>query len=119
MPSTFEIRTSGDSIEDIITALLARARRLFPGARISGELASLNKAVAYRIEHGGVLAFGEPWIAIVELVTRWTADSGSRTAMSLDDMKRIVERYDFIVEQAESLGLFKPHWKEALSNEDQ
>lgn len=101
------IRLGSDSVKDIVTALLARAKRRFPKLVITGTLASQDNMLVYRITHEMAIDEKEPWLAIVKLTRLWKSDD-HRVVMAVEDMKYAVEEYDDVVDQATSMGLVKP-----------
>lgn len=109
MQTTIEIKHGEDKIEDIIKALLARARRLFPDLNISGQLVSMDGAVVYRVLHELALMSGDPWLAIVDLTTQWESKTEPhRTIWAVEGMVSVVRRYDIVVAQTAAFGIIKP-----------
>jgi hypothetical protein len=92
------------SVEDLTTAILARAKRLFPKLVIHGTLASRDGLLVYRVNHELAIRGSEPWIAIIKLTRLRNSDG--RVAMTIEDMKHVVEEYDVVVDQALDLKLF-------------
>lgn len=98
-------RIGADKVEDIVTALLARAKRRFPNLSTHGTVASQDGMIVYRITHELAIQGEEPWIAIIKLTQLWKSDG--RSVMALEEMKSVVEEYDCVIDQADAFGLIK------------
>ena len=101
------IKIGPDSIQDIVKALLARAKRQFQNLQISGVLASQENMIVYRITHELAIDGKEPWIAIIKLTRVWKSDD-NRIRIAVQSMKDAVEEYDYTVDQATDLCLIEP-----------
>lgn len=94
-----------NTIDRIVDALLAKACEYFPEHTITWELVAVGDITVCRITHSKLIRGEANWLAVVDVVDRWTS---GRNAVALQPVSNEDAIYDYnaYIGKAALLNLF-------------